>query len=202
MTAMPPPDPNEPPPPQRGLTREERGRDIGEAQAEAEAEPSAPKNLLKWMSPRFVLSQAEGYPVVIKQFLQFCLILVYPACVFAALFGLAVYEVVLLPGYYILLAMFWVLFRLLRMRQKNKNPEEYEAYEKNYWKRRTSGPLQAVQRRTGDGAVRGPAARERPPTAEAVHSSLAWFLEATLSYSKWTQGIEQVRRPIVVVNAP
>jgi hypothetical protein len=34
--------------------------------------------------------------------------------------------------------------------------------------------------------------------AEAVHSSLVWFLQATLSYSKRTQGIEQVRRPIVV----
>jgi hypothetical protein len=43
---------------------------------------------------------------------------------------------------------------------------------------------------------------DAPPTAEAVHSSLAWFLEATLSYSKWTQGIEQVRRQFVVVNAP
>jgi hypothetical protein len=28
MTAVPLPDPNEPPPPQRGLTREERGRDV------------------------------------------------------------------------------------------------------------------------------------------------------------------------------
>jgi hypothetical protein len=41
-----------------------------------------------------------------------------------------------------------------------------------------------------------------PPTGEAVHSSLVWFLEATLNYSKWTQGIEQVRKPIAVVNAP
>lgn len=135
MTAMPPPDPNEPPPPQRGLTREERGRDVSEAQVQAEAETSAPKKALKFMSPRFVLSQADGYPVVIKQFLQFCLILVYPAFVFAALFGLAVYYVVLLPGYYILLAVFWVLFWPLRMRQKKKNPDEYEAYKKNYWKK-------------------------------------------------------------------
>jgi hypothetical protein len=37
--------------------------------------------------------------------------------------------------------------------------------------------------------------------ARRVHSSLGWFLEATLNYSKWTQGIEQVRRKIVVVNA-
>ncbi|HEX2401087.1 MAG TPA: hypothetical protein VHJ79_14055 [Mycobacterium sp.] len=42
---------------------------------------------------------------------------------------------------------------------------------------------------------------DAPPTGEAVHSSLGWFLEATLNYSKWTQGIEQVRRKIVVVNA-
>jgi hypothetical protein len=47
-----------------------------------------------------------------------------------------------------------------------------------------------------------PLPEDAPPTAEAVHQSLLWFLQATLRYSKWTQGIEQVRRPIVVVNAP
>ena len=30
---------------------------------------------------------AEGYPVVLKQFIQFCLILIYPAWVFAVLVG-------------------------------------------------------------------------------------------------------------------
>ena len=40
MTTPQQPDPSEPPPPQRGLTREERGRDVSEAQAEAEAETS------------------------------------------------------------------------------------------------------------------------------------------------------------------
>ncbi|HEY6649914.1 MAG TPA: hypothetical protein VI217_22740 [Mycobacterium sp.] len=134
MTAVPPPDPNEPPPPQRGLTREERGRDISEAQAEAEAATSVPQRLLKWMSPRVVLSQAEGYPMVIKQFLQFCLILIYPAWVFSVLFMYAFYYVILLPGKYVLLAVFWVLFWPLRMRQKKKNPEEYEEYRKKYWK--------------------------------------------------------------------
>lgn len=134
MTAVPPPDPNEPPPPQRGLTREERGRDISEAQADAEAATSVPQRLLKWMSPRVVLSQAEGYPVVIKQFLQFCLILIYPAWVFSVLFMFVFYYVILLPGKYVLLAVFWVLFWPLRMRQKKKNPEEYEEYRKKYWK--------------------------------------------------------------------
>jgi hypothetical protein len=102
-------------------------------QAEVDAETSAGKNLLKAMSPRFVLSQANGYPVGIKQFLQFCLILVYPAFVFAALFMFVVYYVLLIPLKYVGLAVFWVLFWPLRMRQKKNNPEEYEAYKKKYW---------------------------------------------------------------------
>jgi hypothetical protein len=43
---------------------------------------------------------------------------------------------------------------------------------------------------------------DAPPSGEAVHSSLVWFLEASMMYSKWTQGIEKMRRMIVVVNAP
>jgi hypothetical protein len=46
-----------------------------------------------------------------------------------------------------------------------------------------------------------PLPKDAPPTGEAVHSSLVWFLEATLMYAKWTEGIEKVRRQIVVVNA-
>ncbi|HEX2401088.1 MAG TPA: hypothetical protein VHJ79_14060 [Mycobacterium sp.] len=93
-----------------------------------------PQRLLKWLSPRVVLSQANGYPVVIKQFLQFCLILIYPAWVFSVLFMFVFYYVILLPGKYVLLAVFWVLFWPLRMRQKKNNPEEYEEYRKKYWK--------------------------------------------------------------------
>ncbi|MDT5015563.1 MAG: hypothetical protein QOD39_1723 [Mycobacterium sp.] len=47
-----------------------------------------------------------------------------------------------------------------------------------------------------------PLPEDAPPTGAAVHSSLVWFLEASLMYSKWTQGIEKVRRQITVVNAP
>ena len=47
-----------------------------------------------------------------------------------------------------------------------------------------------------------PLPEDAPPTASAVHSSRVWFLGARLMYSEWTQGIEQVRRRIVVVNAP
>ncbi|MBE1552843.1 YggT family protein [Mycobacterium sp. OAS707] len=122
MTAVPPLDPNEPPPPARGLTSDERGRDVSAAQAEAEAEESTGKQLLKAMSPRFVWSQAEGYPVVIKQFLQFCLILIYPAWVGGILAMAAVYY----PCYAVLWALFWPF----RAWMKKNRPEEYAASQK------------------------------------------------------------------------
>jgi hypothetical protein len=46
-----------------------------------------------------------------------------------------------------------------------------------------------------------PLPADAPPTGSAVHSTLIWFLEASMMYAKWTQGIEKVRRQIVVVNA-
>jgi hypothetical protein len=45
-----------------------------------------------------------------------------------------------------------------------------------------------------------PLPADAPPTGEAVHSTLVGFLEATLIYAKWTQGIEKVRRQIAVVS--
>ena len=119
MTAPTPTDPNEPAAPQRGLTREERGRDVSEAQADMEAQTSFGKMLLKSMSLRVVLSQADGYPVVIKQFLQFCLILIYPAWVFAVLVGAAFF--------YSVYAVFWVLFWPVRAWMKKNRPEGYAA---------------------------------------------------------------------------
>jgi len=130
MTAV-PPDTNEPPPPQRGLTREERGRDVSEAQAEAEAETSKVQQYLRAMSPRYVLSMAEGYPVVIKQFLQFCLIIIYPAWVFAVLVGAAMHLLFYVTVYPVL----WLLFWPVRAWQKKNNPEEYEATRQKYAKK-------------------------------------------------------------------
>ena len=121
MTAVPPPHPIEPPPPQRGLTRDERGRDVSQAQAEAEAETSKVKQYLHAMSPRFVWSMAEGYPVVLKQFIQFCLIIIYHAWVFAVLVGAAVHLLFYVTVYPVL----WLLFWPLRAYQKKNNPEEY-----------------------------------------------------------------------------
>ena len=98
-----------PPQPARGLTREERGRDVSAAQAEVEAETSTVQKYLKAMSPRTLWSMAEGYPVVLKQFIQFCLIIIYPAWVFTVLFGAAMH----------------LLFWPMRAYQKKNTPEEY-----------------------------------------------------------------------------
>jgi YggT family protein len=130
MTAVQPPHPGEPLPPERGLTRDERGLDISEAQAEAEAERSKWKQFLHMMSPKLVWSMAEGYPVVLKQFIQFCLILIYPAWVFAVLVG-GLFQLLFYVTVYPLL---WLLFWPVRAYQKKNNPEEYAANRAKYKK--------------------------------------------------------------------
>jgi len=134
MTAVQPPHPGEPPPPERGLTRDERGRDVSEAQAEAEAETSKFQKFQKFlhmMSPRLVWSMAEGYPVVIKQFLQFCLIIIYPAWVFAVLVG----GLCQLLFYVTVYPLLWLLFWPVRAYQKKHHPEEYAATKEKFKKK-------------------------------------------------------------------
>ena len=121
MTAVPPPSPDEPPPPQRGQTREERGRDISEAQAEVEAETSTVNKYLKALHPKYMWSMAEGYPVVLKQFIQFCLILIYPGWIFAVLFMAVMHAAFYVTVYPVL----WLLFWPFRAYQKKNHPEEY-----------------------------------------------------------------------------
>ena len=131
MTTIPSAEPGEPLPPQRVLTRQERGRDIGETQAEAEAETSKWKQFTYAMSPRLVWSMADGYPVVLKQFIQFCLIVVYPAWVFAVLVGGLVtllFDVTVYP-------LLWLLFWPVRAYQKAHHPEEYAANKAKYKKK-------------------------------------------------------------------
>ena len=123
MTSVRPSASNEPAPPARGLTREERGRDVSAAQAETEAETSRVHQYLRAMSPRFVWSMAEGYPVVLKQFIQFCLIIIYPAWVFTVLAGAALHLLFYVTIYPVL----WLLFWPLRASQKKNHPEEYAA---------------------------------------------------------------------------
>jgi hypothetical protein len=115
------PYPDEPQAPQRGQTRAELGRDISEAQADAEAQTSSWKRLLHSMSPKFVWSMADGYPVVIKQFLQFCLVLIYPGWVAGVLFSMVAYGLFYVTVYPVL----WLIFWPMRNYQKKHHPEEY-----------------------------------------------------------------------------
>src|SRR3954447_3047183 len=132
MTSAQQPPPSEPPPPQRGQTREERGRDVSEAQAEIEAETSKWKQFTHAMSPRFVWSMAEGYPVVLKQFIQFCLILIYPAWVFAVLCGAALHALFYVTVYPVL----WLIFWPMRAHQKKHHPEEHASNRAKYKKKK------------------------------------------------------------------
>jgi YggT family protein len=132
MTEPQPFTPDEPAAPQRGQTRDELGRDVSEAQAESEAEESTFKSALKTMHPRFFFSMADGYPVVLKQFIQFCLLIVYPAWLFTVPFGLVVYYV----GYAIIYPPLWLLFLPVRMYQKKYHPEEYAANRAKYAKKK------------------------------------------------------------------
>lgn len=99
-----------------------------QAEVEVEAETSTVGKYLRAMSPRFVWSMADGYPVVVKQFLQFCLILVYPAFVFAILAGAVVHALFYVTVYPVL----WLLFWPMRAYQKKNHPEEYAANRAKY----------------------------------------------------------------------
>jgi hypothetical protein len=83
------------------------------------------------MRPRFVWSMAEGYPVVLTQFIQFCLIIIYPAWVFAVLVGALLHVAFYVTIYPVL----WVLFWPMRAWQKKNNPKEYEATRQKYAKK-------------------------------------------------------------------
>jgi hypothetical protein len=113
---------SEPPPPQRGQTAAERGRDVSAAQAEVEAQPSMIRRLVAAANPKVLLSQADGYPVGIKQFLWFCLILIYPAWLFFLIVALPVLAI----GK-VLYGIAWVIFWPMRAHQKKHHPEEYAA---------------------------------------------------------------------------
>ncbi|WP_235435746.1 hypothetical protein [Mycobacterium sp. EPa45] len=80
---------------------------------------STSRRMVAAMSPRAVWSMADPYPVVIKQFVQFCLIIVYPAWIVGMLASLAIYG----TCYGVL----WVLFAPIRLWMKKNRPDEYAA---------------------------------------------------------------------------
>ncbi len=83
--------------------------------------PSTWRTLLNALSPKTVWQMSAGQPVVIKQFVQFCLILVYPGWVLGILGCLAVYGIFYITVYPVL----WVLFWPMRAWMKKNRPEEY-----------------------------------------------------------------------------
>lgn len=95
-----------------------------EPQAPEVPEPSTGRRLLTSMSPRFVLSMADGYPVVLKQFIQFCLIIIYPAWVVGVLVSAAFY--------YSVHGVLWVLFAPIRLWMKKNRPDEYAASQQKH----------------------------------------------------------------------
>jgi YggT family protein len=64
---------------------------------------------------------AEGYSVVLKQFIQFCLILIYPGWVFFVIVAAALHALFYVTIYPVL----WLLLWPVRAHQKKHHPEEY-----------------------------------------------------------------------------
>jgi hypothetical protein len=97
-----------------------------ETENAASAHKQSGRWILEAMRPRFLVSMADGQPPGIKQFAQFCLILIYPGWLFALMIMLPIYW----AGYGVL----WVLFWPVRAWVKRTNPEEYEATMRKYRK--------------------------------------------------------------------
>ncbi|MFC8528875.1 hypothetical protein [Nocardia sp. NPDC057227] len=124
----------EPPRPQRGTTAAERGPDVSTAQQAVVDERSWARMAAAAANPKFLLSQAEGYPVGIKQFLQFCLILVYPAWLFVLVLFWPLWAVgKVVEG------ILYVLFWPVRAMHKRNNPEEYAAFQAELAARKAAG---------------------------------------------------------------
>ena len=84
------------------------------------------RGLLDSMRPSVFFSMANGQPVGVKQFAQFCLLLIYPAWLIAAPVCGAIYY----AGYGVIYAVLWPLFWPVRHWMKKNRPEEYAASQK------------------------------------------------------------------------
>jgi YggT family protein len=103
------------------MTEPVSNADLGDAEPVAAPKPSTWQTLISALSPKTVWHMADGQPVVLKQFVQFCLILVYPGWVLGVLGCLAIYGLFYITVYPVL----WVLFWPMRAWMKKNRPEEY-----------------------------------------------------------------------------
>lgn len=115
----------EPPKPERGLMAAERGRDVSEAQAAAEAHRSRTRRTLALMGPRFYFSQAEGYPGPVKWFLWFAMVWVYPVWVVTIPLAMLIGWVGRGVGHVLL----WIVVTPVRLWMKRYRPEQLAAWE-------------------------------------------------------------------------
>ena len=143
MTAVQPPYPSEPPPPQRGLTRGTRPRRQRGAGGSG-SETSKWKQFTGAMSPRFVLVDGRWLPGGAQA--------VHPVLPDPHLSGLGVRGAVrrsssTLLFYITVYPMLWLTFWPVRANQKKNHPEEYAATRAKYGRRiGRSGPLQPLGR--------------------------------------------------------
>lgn len=91
------------------------------SQEAVEAETSTVKRYVRMASIRYLWSMSDGYPVVLKQFIQFCLILIYPGWLFFVVVAAALHALFYVTVYPVL----WLLFWPMRAYQKKHHPEEY-----------------------------------------------------------------------------
>jgi hypothetical protein len=75
--------------------------------SEPPAEPSSGRVMLDAMNPRVLLSQANGLPVVIKQLVQTCLVLIYPVWALGVLLRAVVHFTVYYSVYYTVRVLLW-----------------------------------------------------------------------------------------------
>lgn len=103
------------------MTEPVSGADLSDEVPPDAPKPSTWQVLLNALSPKTVWRMADGQPVVLKQFVQFCLVIIYPGWVLGILGCLMVYGLFYITVYPVL----WVLFWPMRAWMKKNRPEEY-----------------------------------------------------------------------------
>lgn len=103
------------------MTEPVSGAEIDGVEAPATLKQSNWQFLIHALHPKTVWQMSDGQPVVLKQFVQFCLIIVYPGWVLGILGCLFFYGLFYVTVYPVL----WVVFWPMRAWMKKNRPEEY-----------------------------------------------------------------------------
>jgi hypothetical protein len=107
------------------MTEPVSGAEIDGVENAPERKQSNFRFLLNALHPKTVWAMSDGQPVVLKQFVQFCLIIVYPGWVLGILGCLLVYGVLYVLFYVTVYPVLWVVFWPMRAWMKKNRPEEF-----------------------------------------------------------------------------